>query len=229
MSSPETSITIRMPNWVHWLLVLGAAAAGLVLGLLVKPFVRWIVDLIGEAPGPLRVAAELPVGWAVLVLTVVGALIGVWLSAEAAKESLVVTIGPTDVQLNQDGNARYLAKADIGEVFYDRKELVFLDADTRELARNKATDLNREVLRESIERFGYPWRGASDPREQEFQQWVDGRPDLVEEQQRLLRSRARALRDKQRGTAAELAEQLQEAGVVVRDRAEAQEYRKLPR
>ncbi|RKT84757.1 hypothetical protein SAMN05421805_12516 [Saccharopolyspora antimicrobica] len=222
------STTLRLQSSVLWALGIGCGALGLGLGFLVKPLVNWIVDLIGDAPGPLRLAAELPTVWAVPVLTVVGLLGGAWLAVEAKKEALELTVDPAGVHLKQDGAERYLQRDRIDAVFQDGKELVFLDATTRQLARHKSSDLSKTQVRETFERYGYPWAGAADPRENEFRKWVDGQPGLDEEANGLLRSRARALTDKQRGAAADLADQLQAIGVVLRDRDDTQQYRRIP-
>lgn len=222
------SVTLRMPDTVLWLLRIGITVLGLVLGLLVKPLFNWITDLVGDAPGPLRVAAALPTGWAIAALTAAGAVVGWWVARVARKESLLLTVDGDSVRLSQDGADRYLAREDVGEVFRDGKELVLLDRRTKELARHDASDLNATDVRAAFERFDYPWRGAGDPHEAEFRRWVDGHPDLDEHGNQLMRARARALADKQPGTAANLADDLSAAGIVVRDRKGSQQYRHLP-
>ncbi|MDA3644938.1 hypothetical protein LZ318_03850 [Saccharopolyspora indica] len=224
----QSTTTLRLQSSVLWALVIGCGALGLGLGFLVKPLVNWIVELIGEAPGPLLLAAELPTVWAVPVLAVVGLLAGAWLAAEAKKEALEVTVDPAGVHLKQDGAERYLQRDRIDAVFQDGKELVFLDATTRQLARHKSSDLSKAQVREAFERCGYPWAGAADPHENEFRKWLDGQPGLDEEANGLLRARSRALTDKQRGAAADLADQLQAIGVVLRDRDNTQQYRRIP-
>ncbi|MEV0699355.1 hypothetical protein AB0I53_15755 [Saccharopolyspora sp. NPDC050389] len=226
MTTTETSVTLRMSNAVLWLLGIGCGAAGFGLGFLVKPVVEWIVDAVGDAPGPLRLAAALPTVWAVPVLTLVGLLIGAWLASMAQKESLVLTVNAACVGLRQDGADRHIPRDAIASVFLDGKELVLLDARTKQIARHKASDLSKTNVRATLERFGYPWAGMSDPHEQEFQRWTDGHPDLDEHANGLLRARARALTDKQAGAAADLADQLQAVGVVLRDRDGAQQYRR---
>ncbi|SFP73970.1 hypothetical protein SAMN05421810_103263 [Amycolatopsis arida] len=228
MTTSTDAVTVRMPAVYRWILALGATALGVALGFLVKPITTWLVDLVGSAPGPLRLAANLPPIWAVLVLTVVGAVAGLWLAHQAQVESLEVTVRPEDVRLAQNGAVRHVARAAIGEVFLDRRDLVLLDRRTGELARNKASDLDRDEIATAFERLGYPWRGGADPHEHEFRQWADGAPDLPEEAHALLRARARARTDKQAGRVAELTDELRDAGVVVRDRDGAQQYRPMP-
>ncbi|KAA5829151.1 hypothetical protein ABT337_25385 [Saccharopolyspora hirsuta] len=228
MTTTDPSTTLRMPDAVLWALGIGGGALGLGLGFLVKPLVNWIIDLIGDAPGPLRLAATLPTAWAVPVLAVVGLLAGAWLAAEAKKESLELTVDPAGVRLKQDSAERYLRRDQIDAVFQDRKDLVFLDATTRQLARHKSSDLSKDEIRAAFERFGYPWAGEADPHESEFRKWLDGHPDLDEKTNGLLRARSRALADKQHGAAADLADQLQALGVVLRDRDDTQQYRRIP-
>lgn len=228
MTTTETSVTLRMPNAVLWLLAIGCGAVGFGLGFLVKPLVQWILDAVGDAPGPLRVAAALPTAWTVPVLTVVGLLAGAWLAATAQKESLMLTVNTGGIGLRQVGADHYVPRDSIAAVFLDGKELVLLDAETKQLARNKASDLSKTALQAAFERFDYPWKGTGDPHEQDFQRWTDGHPDLDEQANQLLRSRARALQDKQPGAAADLADRLQSIGVVLRDKNGTQQYRRIP-
>ncbi|MDA3627886.1 hypothetical protein OU415_20805 [Saccharopolyspora sp. WRP15-2] len=44
-----------------------------------------------------------------------------------------------------------------------RKDLVFLDATTRQLARRKSSDLPKDQVRAAFEHFGYPRAGTTDP------------------------------------------------------------------
>ncbi|MER5393543.1 hypothetical protein [Saccharopolyspora sp. NPDC002686] len=220
--------TVRIPSAVLWALTIGGAILGAALGFLVKPLVNWIIDLIGDAPGPLRLAAALPTAWAIPVLAVVGLGVGAWLAAEAKKDSLELTVRQEGVELKQGGTERYLRREDVDAVFQDGKDLVLLDATTRQLARHKSSDLPKDQVKAAFEHFGYPWAGASDPHEDDFRKWLDGHPDLDEETNALLRARSRALTDKQHGAAADLTDQLQARGVVLRDRAGTQQYRQIP-
>ncbi|GAA4621150.1 YqeB family protein [Saccharopolyspora hordei] len=223
-----TATTVRVHRAVLWALGLGCGALGLGLGFLVKPLVHGIIGLVGDAPGPLRLAAALPTAWAVPVLTAVGLAAGAWLAAEAKRDALELVVDHDGVHLEQARAERYLRREDVAAVFLDGRDLVFLDATTRQLARHRASDLPAQQVRAAFERCGYPWAGTADPHEGEFRTWVDGHPDLDDEAHGLLRSRARALTDEQLGTAAELADRLQEIGVVVRDRGGAQQYRRVP-
>ncbi|PRX44507.1 hypothetical protein B0I33_11115 [Prauserella shujinwangii] len=228
MSTSAPSVTLRMPDAVLWAVGLGVTALGFGLGFAVKPLAHWLIDTVGGAPGPLRLVSMFPTAGAVAVCTAAGAVAGAWLAYEWRKESLDLTVGPDSVQLAQKGAERYVPRERVGEVFRDAKDLVILDPDTKEVARHAADDLSWDEVRAAFERLGYPWAGTGDPHEREFRRWRDGEPELDEKANGLLRSRARALADKRHGAAADLADELQANGIVVRDRDGAQEYRRLP-
>lgn len=225
---PEPAVTVRMSEGWPWLFRLGCPAVGLGLGFLVAPAVGWLLDVAGSAPGPLRVLAQLSTGWAVLVTTLLGVAAGLWLAQTARKESLSVTVTRSHIDPSQAGDDHYLPGDRIGAVFRDGSDLVLLDTRTTELARQKASDLSWNRLREAFERFDYPWRGSTDPHDREFRRWVDGHPDLDTTAHDLLRARTRAIKDGKSGAAAETQDRLGATGIVVRDRGGTQEYRRIP-
>lgn len=222
------SSTLRMPAAVSAVLISGGGVIGACLGFGVKPLVRWILDLMGSAPGPLRLAAAMPTAWAVPVLAVLGVVGGVVLAATARRGALELHVTAEGVTLTQRGIADYVPRESVTAVFLDRGDLVLVNAETRVLARRKATDLRKSRVREAFEDFGYPWSGTSDPHEQEYSPWVDGAPGLDERAHGLLRTRARALADERRGAVADATDELQAIGVVPRDRDGRQQYRVLP-
>ena len=224
-TADQRSVTLRMSDAVPWAFRLGLPVVGFGLGFVIAPLVRWLLSTIDAAPGPLRILAQLPTGWAVLVTTVIGVGAGIWLAVEARKEALLITVDHDHVELSQSGEDRYLNRDRIDAVFRDGKDLVLLDAGTSELARNKASDLSWDRIREAFEQFGYPWRGEADPHEAQFRRWVDGHPDLDATAHDLLRRRARALKDDRSGEAGDALDQLRDRGIVVRDRDGAQQYR----
>ncbi|MFF5210576.1 hypothetical protein [Streptosporangium sp. NPDC000396] len=224
-TTDERAATVGMPAVWLWLIRIGGAVLGFGAGFAVAPLVRWLLDLTGSAPGPLRLAAQLPTVWAVPVLTVVGAGAGVWLASLARRQSPVVTVDGDHVAVHEGDFGLHLRCDRVGAVFTDGRDLVVLDHSEGELARVRATDLPTERLREVFERFGYPWCGTADPREAEFARWVDGTPDLDEPTHALLRARKRALADKQVGAAENALDGLRAVGIAVRDRDGAQQYR----
>lgn len=228
-TTDHDAVTVRMPTTWLWLLRLGGAALGCGAAFGTAPLANWLLDLTGSAPAPLRLAAQLPTSWALPVLTLLGAAAGTWLAATARKETPVVTVHRDHLAVHENGTALHLRHDQTAAVFTDGRDLVVLDHDTSELARVRATDLPTRGLREAFERFGYPWRGTTDPHEAEFTPWVDGTPDLDAAAHALLRTRHRALADKKAGAAADALDQLRAKGIAVRDRDGAQQYRRRAR
>lgn len=224
-TTDDRPVTLALPGVWPWLFRIGTPIAGFGLGFVIAPLVRWMLSTVDSAPGPLRILAQLPTGWAVLVTTLLGIAAGIYVAQQAVKESLVLTVDREHVGLTQDGAEHYLPRERVDAVFRDGKDLVLLDARTTELARNKASDLSWTQVQEAFERFGYPWRGAADPHDAQFTRWVDGHPDLDATTHELLRRRARALKDSQSGAAGDAQDRLRALGVVVRDRDGAQQYR----
>lgn len=223
---PESPRTVSMPTYWWWLFPLGLGGIGSGLGFAVRPVFTWMMNLFESAPAPLRIVAVLPTFWAVLVLTVLGVLGGVFLAGEARKDALTVKIDETGVELMQRGKARFVPADRIDSVMIDGKELVILDAETREHAREKADDLDSDELESAFVSYGYRWR-ADDPFDERFESWVDGKPGLAEPLHKLLRERGRARTDGKAGTVEALTERLRDEGIAVRDRGERQQFRRV--
>ena len=68
----ENTVNVSIPR--RW--IVGMHAAGALLGFgaafVIGPLVTWLLGLAGDAPGPLRLAAGLPLVWAIPVLTLAG-------------------------------------------------------------------------------------------------------------------------------------------------------------
>lgn len=220
------SVTVRIPQGWLWTLRLVGAALGVGAAFAVGPTVDWLVGLIGSAPGPLRLAARMPLTWAVPVLAVVGTAAGAWVGHAWQKENPIVTVDANAAIVTNGAERVHIGREKVAAVFTDGQDLVLLDAAGLPLSRTKADDVLINGLRSAFERFGYPWRGTSDPHEGEYVAWADRSPDLDEPAHDLLRTRHRALADKRPGEAARALDALRAQGLVVRDRAGAQQYRR---
>jgi hypothetical protein len=226
MTEPTTraAVTVRMPPVVPWGLAALVTAVGVGAGFLVAPLVRWLLATVDGAPGPLRLLATLPTGWAVLVTGVLGLVAGLVLAGMAHAESSEVTVDGDHVQIAAKDRARWLDRVDIGGVLRDGRDLVLLDDHGTELDREKVSDLSAARLRAAFVDCGYPWR--DDPGYgADFGAWVDGHPGLPPAAHALLRKRARALEKKEPVAAADLRARLRAHGVAVRDRDGKQEVR----
>lgn len=220
------SVTVQIPRAWRWALVLIGVALGVGAAFAVRPVVAGLVGLVGGAPGPLRLVAAMPLAWGVPVLAVVGAIVGAWAGHAWQKETVVVTVEADAVVVAHAGERVHSRRNQIAAVFTDGHDLVLLDAAGRPLVRAKADDMLTGRLRAAFERYGYPWRGTSDPYESDYTVWVDRSPDLDEPIHALLRTRHRALADKRPGEAAQALDALQAQGLVVRDRGGTQQYRR---
>jgi hypothetical protein len=224
-TADSEAVTVRLPETWLWLVRISGAALGFGAGFGVAPLVSWLLDLVGGAPGPLRLAAMIPTVWAVPLLTLVGAAAGIWVAAAWRKESPVVTVARDHITVHERGSGLHLSRDRVGAAFTDGRDLVVLDNDGGELTRMKAEELLTGRLRAAFERFDHPWRATADPREADFVRWVDRSPDLDEPVHALLRARRRAMADKRSGAAEEALDALRVMGVAVRDREGGQEYR----
>lgn len=218
---------ISIPTGMLWLLRVGCPLVGLGLGFAVKPVVYWATETLHSAPGPLRLAAEIPTPWLVPILTVLGVGVGYWLSQQAERDSLTVTVQPDGLRTAHSDTERYSQRSRIGSVFTDPKDLVVLDPGGREIFRGPATDLPKDTLADTLRRHDYPWHGTLDPHEDQYQRWIDGHPDLDEQTNTLLQTRRRALDSKNPAEADDIHTQLLDRDILVRDRDKTQQYRRI--
>lgn len=222
--------TVRISRALLGAVLLAGLPVGAGAGYLVGPVTRWSVDALGGVPGPLRLLELIPEPWLVGGGALVGLVAAALLAATILSGTTSVEIGAEGVTVERDGARCYVGRDRIATVFTDPRDLVFRDADGRELLR-RPSDVGARRLGAAFEAAGYPWSGTRDPDENRFQSWVDGTPDLAGEVHALLRRRARALRGDDADTASDLREQAQDAGVVIRDRGadHGQQWRPLAR
>lgn len=224
--SPDT---IAVPKAWSIGIYLAGALLGLGSAFIVGPVVGWLLDVLGDAPGTLQAAARLPTAWAIPIMMILGLFIAHRIVAEWKRENGTTTItfdGITTIRFEQ---RLYVPRERVAEVFVDKDELIAVDRHTKELLRVKADDVLWKALGEAFQRHGYEWLGKGDPREDGFDVWVDGSDQVPKEMHDLLRARARAIYDEKYGTVEDLHDQLQDAGVVVRDRKDEQEFRLISR
>lgn len=221
--SGAATVAIRL----RWTVIfpLTGALIGLVAAFIIGPLVALLLNLIGDAPGPLRLAALLPLAWAIPVLMIVGVVAGFVFLGQWHEEAGKVYVDARGVTVEHRGGKQRVARERIGEVFTDGTDLVIVDPASRELLRSKTDDELAAQLGEILERYSYPYVGNRDPREEHFVAWVDGEDVLDVDSEALLRDRHRAQLDEQAGRMQQLAEDLAERGITVRDRKDGQQYR----
>ncbi|WP_205710889.1 hypothetical protein [Isoptericola sp. BMS4] len=234
MTDPATSspsvgapaTTVRLPPAWYPVLAAVGAVLGVGAGFAVRPLVGLLLDLVDGAPGPLRLAAELPVPWAVAVLGVLGAVGGLWVADAWEKDNPVVTVGPQGLAVRRGDWSRHVDRARVAGVLLAEPDLVVREPSGAEPVRVKADRAVAGRLRAALGDHGYRWLGTTDPLEDRFTPWVDDAPGLAPEAHALLRDRRRALADGRAGEADAARDALTGLGVAVRDRGGAQEYRR---
>jgi hypothetical protein len=220
----ETETVVADPPWLRtgvWIVfpIVGAACGGL-LDLLVGWVASWPG---GPFHGAFEAVDKVPEPYAVIGLVIVGALAGLWLAEEAAKDWLTVTVSADQVTLARRGSVQEVARSSVSAVFRDGKRLVLLGQATEELAREQC-ELKTDRLRDAFVAQGYPWRDG-DPYASDYRRWVEDEPELSAGANALLKARARALAKGERDDAAELREELAKTGIVVRDENKRQSWR----
>jgi hypothetical protein len=223
----SASTTITLDRRLTTVFITVGAAAGLALALIAGPVTAWLLDRLDSAPVFLRIIVEFPLAVTLPVLTVIGAVAGWFVFAVWEGEVGSVTLDDDGVLITQEKAATRFTREEVAEAFLDREELVLVDADSRELSRTPSDAGLHARLCAAFEARDIPWRGAVDPREDSFLPWIDRDCTLAAQDHDLLRARQRALSDQRAGEAAALRDQLRDRGLVVRDRDEAQQVRRI--
>ena len=225
MSEDSITVTVDsklMPVFAACGAVLGATAA-----VIIGPVVAWLLERVDSAPGPLRLIDQLPLVASLPLCAVLGAVGGWFVFAVWNDEVGRVIVDEEKIQIDaKDGSAEF-SRYEVAEIFVDKDQLILVDTQSRELSRTRSDSGLAGTLGYAFSRFGYPWRGAGDPWDAEFVEWVDRSAAQDETVHALLRARRRALSDEKAGEVESLREQLAQHGVVVRDRGEKQQIRQV--
>lgn len=220
--------TVGIPSKYVTIFTAGGALIGLVAAFIVGPAVAWLLGLIGDAPGPLRIAAELPFAWAVPVLTILGAVGGFLVVSSWTEDAGTIDVADNGLTVHTKDADRFVKRDRIAYVIAEKKALVLIDGGDRELLRSPLEDEMVPGLRAALDAHGYPVLATSDPFEKEFATWVDGDGRQDGEIEDLLRTRRHALADEHHGAAEDALHKLRDRGVMVRDRDGRQQYRVVP-
>ncbi len=216
------------PAWAVGLMWLGLPLAGAGLGWLVQALAGWLADLRWVPFGDLveliaSVADNEPL--ATIVSLAAGAVVGLVLAFIGAMETLVVRITDGEVTLRRGDSTQKVNRGAVQAVFVDGKQLVLLGREADELAR-EGFELGADRLRDGFLAHGYPWAAAGDPHRDEFRRWVPEDPELPGSADALLKARAKALEKGDKIDIVELRAELGKLGVVVREEAKRQYWRR---
>ncbi|MEV0123566.1 hypothetical protein AB0I16_18890 [Streptomyces sp. NPDC050703] len=223
--APRTTV-LGHPKGELWLLLAGLPAAGLLAGLALPRLARWAS---GSPVLPWRdgvaFVGRLDAPWQTGLVMAAGLVAGLVLAFTAIAEAMRLELTDERVRIEQHDTVLVLERADVSAVFRDGGHLVFLGADSGELARGEH-GAPAAALADAFRAHGYPWRDA-DPHAALFHRWIPGTPGLPAEIHALLKARRTALKRSAGRDARDLAEAVREAGFVVRDEKGEQYWRPL--
>jgi hypothetical protein len=216
------------PAWAVGLMWLGLPLAGAGVGWLLQAVAGWLAELEWiPFQGPIELLASVADNepLATIVSLAAGAVVGLGLAFMGALETLSVRITDGEVTLTRGDITHKVSRNAVRAVFVDGKQLVLLGREAEELAR-EGFDLGADRLRDGFLAHGYPWAAAGDPYREEFRRWVPEDPELPGSAGALLKARAKALEKGDKTDIAELRTELAKLGVVVREEAKRQYWRR---
>lgn len=193
-----TTTQVRQPPALPVLIGLGTLALGLVLGWFASPLAGWLAGLIDATPlpvpGVLRLVESLSPAWTVGILGGLGLVGGGLLAMITVGEAPVLTVARDHLEHEQEEQAVWIERSDVGTAFREGNDLVLLRPDGGLRARLDVDTLPVAAVREALSGHGWPWSDA-DPHEQRFERWIDGRPGFTAAEHEVLRRRLAERKD----------------------------------
>lgn len=212
------SKTDKVVLWIGFPLI------GLVLGWFLPSIAKWSSSLPWVPfQGPLKLIASYHGVWVGLITLTLGLIAGIALTFMSFHESLEISIYDDRVRLKLRNEEMILEKKDISLVFLDRKQLVLLGNDEKEIFRYKQ-ELNKNTLGAAFLKHNYPW-SDSEPFKEDFKKWVVDCPDLSPAANALLKAREIAMDNGDDKEAFQLAKELWKLRVSVKEYDDRQYYR----
>jgi hypothetical protein len=222
-SDPTPSTELGLSLTDRLVLVAGGPLLGALLGFFLPPLAGWLLSLrwVPEH-GALRLVDSWDGPLAPLLLGGGGLLLGLVLAGLAIVTTLKVTVADEWIRVQKDDKKRTIDRAEVDAVFVDGKKLVILDRESRQLLRETSESKSADIAG-AFTAHGYPWVKA-DPYEALYRRWVPDTPDLPGAVNALLKAREAALKKKAGDDIAELHDEVQKLGFVVRDGKSAKQY-----
>ncbi len=203
---------------------LGFPLIGLVLGWFLPSIAKWGISLPWiPFQGPLKLIASYNGAWVDIVTMILGLIAGITLTLFSFHESLETSVYYDKVILKIRDDEIILKKKDISFVFMDKKQLVLLGHDKKELFRCKQ-ELNKSRVGAVFIKHHYLW-GDTDPFKKDFKTWVVDSPDLSPAANALLKSRKIAIEKGNDEEAFQLSQELWKLRVSVKEKDKRQYYR----
>jgi hypothetical protein len=228
--STEIATTIGHSTSDKVVLYGGLPLAGATLGFFLPRIASW-ADGRKWIPfqGALELIAKGDSWWVVAICVAVGLLAGVVLAAMALEDTLKVTITNSGIEFLKNQKTVRVARDQVAVVFLDGREIVVQDPSSRELARERHDQLKSDAkqIPAAFQAHGYRWSAGGDPYGDRFRRWVEDEPDLPPAVNAVLRARAKAFGQGDKGKAdlRELRAEVGKLGYVVRDENKNQYWR----
>lgn len=206
------------------ILWVGFPIAGLVLGWFLPRIAKWGSSLPWVPfQGPLKLIASYNGVWVGFITMILGLIAGIALTFLTFHESLEVSIYDDKVILKLRNEETILNKKDILLVFLDKKQLVLLGNDEKEIFRYKQ-ELNEKTVRTAFLQHNYSW-SDKEPFKEDFKKWVVDSPDLSPAANALLKARKIAIENGEDEEVFQLAKELWKLRVSVKENDNRQYYR----
>lgn len=222
MSNNHTVLNFSKTDKV--ILWLGFPLIGLVIGWILPSIAKWGSSLPWVPfEGPLKLIASYNGAWVGFITMILGLIAGVILTLLSFHESLEMSIYDDRVILKLRDDEIILKKKDISLVFMDKKQLVLLGIDEKELFRCKQ-ELNKSRVATAFIKHNYLW-SDTDPFKNDFKTWVVDCPDLSPAANALLKARKISIEKGDNDEAFQLIKELWKLGVSVKENDNRQYYR----
>ncbi|MFD0717573.1 hypothetical protein [Paenibacillus sp. GCM10027626] len=222
MSDNHTLLNFsKMDKVILWL---GFPLIGLVFGWFFPSIAQWGSSLPWVPfQGPLKLIASYNGAWVGIVTMILGLIAGIALTLFSFHESLETSVYDDKVIFKLRDDEIVFKKKNISLVFMDKKQLVLLGDDEKELFRCKQ-EVNKRTVGAAFIKHNYFW-SETDPFKKDFTTWVVDSPDLSPAANALLKARKIAIEKGDDEEAFQLAKELWKLRVSVKEKDKRQFYR----
>lgn len=161
--------------------------------------------------------------WTSIVLMIIGVIIGGLLSLTVYSEALKMSIRDKEILINKDDKEIRIKNSDVKEIFMDDSTVVITGNKGQELLREK-TDIKKVIIREKFLNHHYPW-SEQDPYADQYKLWTLEDRTVGDNVYAILYERRNAIRERDKKKIKHLRMDLNELGIVVKDKGEVQYIR----
>lgn len=189
-------------------------------------FIPNLLEMIKRTPliGDLKIIELLNLinpFWLSVIFTIIGVIVGILFSLSIYSDALKMKITSEDIHVSKDEQEKQIPKSNIKSVFVDKRQVVIIDHEDRELLR-ETSDINPKKIKDTFLLHSFPWVDQ-DPFEQEYSLWNLEDERFSSSINAILYERRNAMREGNTKKAKHLCKDLNELGVFIKDK-EADQY-----